>query len=139
MNVFFEYLYKYGLHDCKLDEIVCKNEKIAFIFNSGIYELNSSGKEINLTQSCEMLLEINESDANKIYNHIEINQILKRKIYNIDFDKLISIVKKSKMDIEINYYSFFCNTILIKGYINSSYHEIVISDIKNIEFKFNGD
>ena len=111
MHNFHEYLYKYGLHDCRLDDILFEIGNIVFCFHSGVYRLNSVGKEIERTAACRMVKEIN-------------------------CHEFIENVKKFKFDIDINYYSYFCNTVLLKGYINNGKYEIVISEVKKVGFTF---
>lgn len=136
MTGFDEYLYKYCLHDCLLNEILIQNDKMVFYFLSGIYETNPFGKEIKLTTRCRMVLEIEETDKERIFNHIEIIRILKKKVKDIDFKKFVVNLRQNKMDIDMNYYSRFCNTILIKGYINRDRYEMTISDVRKVEFLF---
>ncbi len=136
MHNFHEYLYKYGLHDCRLDDILFENGNIVFCFHSGVYRLNSVGKEIERTAACRMTVEFNEKCPLEICDHIEINQILHRKIKEINCHEFIENVKKFKFDIDINYYSYFCNTVLLKGYINNGKYEIVISEVKKVGFTF---
>lgn len=136
MEQFYEYLYEYGLHDCRIDDIICANTKIIFNFNSGVYKLNSFGKELQLTNNCSMIIEIDETDSEKICNHIDIIQIFKKKVYEIDCHDFINRVRLFKFCVDMNYYSYFCNTVLLKGYINNEQYEITVSEVKNIYFKF---
>ena len=136
MKRFDEYLYKYGLHDCTIDQLFCENEKIIFCFDSGIYELNVSGVETTLTKSCKMIIEIDKFISQNICQHIEINQISKKRFSEISCEKFAKIVNKFKFDIDMHYYSYFCNTILLKGSANNQDYEILISEVKQVLFRF---
>lgn len=135
MKNFYEYLYKYGLHDCKVDDIIFSDRKIIFCFSSGVYELSSVGKETKQTKNCRMVVELEDIKPEKMWEHIEINKIINRKVSEISCDEFVNDVKKIKFDIDMHYYSYFCNTILLKGYINNGQYEVKISEVKNIEFK----
>lgn len=136
MIEFNEYLYKYCLHDCFLNKILLQDSKIIFCFQSGVYEIDPLGKEMRLTTPCRMVLEIEKTDSEKIFNFFDISRICKKQIKDIDFDEFLKKLKQNRMDIDMNFYSRFCNTILIKGYINRERYEISISDIRKIEFDF---
>ena len=134
MKNFYDYVLKYGIHDCKVDEISVSNQQIEFKFGSGVYKLNEIGKEVELTNESTMIVEI--ANLSNLNDRIQINKIRKNSIKSIDFEKFIYLVKKSKLDIYMNFYSFFCNTILIQGYIEKNRYEITISEVKQIFFKF---
>lgn len=136
MSNFNEYLYQYNLHDCKIDDVIFDNNKIIFFFGAGVYELSPTGKEIQLTDSCRMTIQLEETNPQKIYDHIEITQIITRKIDEIDCVEFVDIVKKYKLDVDMNYYSRFCNTILLKGYINKARYELLISEVETVKFSF---
>lgn len=136
MNEFFDYLYKYGLHDCMLDEIVFTNKKITFHFNSGVYELNPVGKETVLTKSCKMIVEFENVEREDIFSCIDICQITYGKIKDVSFKDFIKQVEKFKFSIDMQYYSHFCNSILLKGYIKNKKYEIIVFNIKKIHFIF---
>ena len=136
MNNFFDYLYKYGLHDCILDEIVFTDKEIAFHFNSGVYELNAVGRETLLTKNCKMIVEFQNADREDIFSCIDIYQIAYGKIKDISFKDFMKQVEKFKFSIDMQYYSYFCNSILLKGYIKSKKYEITVCNIKKINFIF---
>lgn len=136
MSYFDEYLYKYGLHDCKIDNTYFECGKIILNFNSGLYKLDSSGNETDLTIGCKMVVEVEETDPDSICDHITINRIIQRKEKELDFEDFANTVDEFGFDIDIHFYSNFCNTILLKGYIGNGKYEMVISEVKRIDFLF---
>ena len=134
--IFDEYLYKYGLHDCIVDDITIDGQKICFHFNFGVYLLDKSGKETDKTASCIMSIEIADLDINEIWEHVVIYRIFKNKINEIQYKKFVEEVQNFKFNIDINYLSSFCNDILIEGYISKHKYQFRISEIYKIEFLF---
>ncbi|MBQ4585459.1 MAG: hypothetical protein IJA82_04560 [Clostridia bacterium] len=134
MNCFYEHMSKYGLHDCMINEIWLDNRQIKFNFPLGVYKLNDSGKETELTEACTMNIDVDNST--NLDNHIQVNKIRKNKIESIEFDQFVQLIKKSNFDIDINFYSPFCNTILLKGYIEKYMYELTISEITQMFFVF---
>ena len=136
MKIFDEYLYKYGFHDSIIDNIFLQENKVCFCFNSGIYLLDFFGKEFVKTEKCQMTIEVNHLNVEKIWEFIEISKIYKKNITEVEFDIFINKVKENKLNVEINYFSPFANEILLIGYIKSEKYEIRISEISNIYFSF---
>lgn len=139
MTTFHEYLNKYSLHDSVMDSIKIINNDIIFCFQSGIYELNSLGKQTNLTMSCNMIVSIESLNIDKLWEYIDIKRIYKGKVVDIDFLKFSILLNEHKWNLDMYFCSSFCNTILLKGYVSKYYYELSISNIKNIEFLFELD
>ena len=135
--MFEDYIFKYGLHDCKSNNIVIGKDYVKFYFDNGVYRLDDSGKEKCLTKRCLMSIELENLNDNSIDSFIEIREIYKRKIKEINFVKIFSLLKRNEFVITANYYSFFNNTILIRGYIEKKAYEISICNIRKIVFSFN--
>lgn len=137
MKKFNEFIYRYGLHDCKLNNIMITDGVVFLVFNQGIYSLNNLGKEINLTNSCTMRIKFSDFAHHlDIVNQIDITRISNKKVFDTEFDDFANKVNKWGFTIEKSYYSYFCNTIMIKGYINRDRYEIEISSIDEILFMF---
>ena len=136
-NIAFEYLYKYGLHDCKMDSICFDAGNIVFSFPFGIYELNAAGKEISLTEKCNVVIKIENFSPKKAWQYIESHKLTRGTIFEIDIDTFIDALFQANFDIDMHYYSGFCNTILLKGNILENEYEIKISDVTGISYQFN--
>ena len=137
MQGFNDFLYKYGLHDCRVDNVFVKENNICFFFESGIYKLDSNVKETQKTNSCKMIVRFEHLCSNRVWEHVQVYKERKKKVKEISFEQFIKYVIKENFDITINYYSYFCNTILLKGYTKNFKCNVVISEITDIEFMFN--
>ena len=131
-----DYLYKYGLHDCILDDLSFENGKFIFSFESGVYKLNSIGKETSLTNACKMVLDVGAVKMSTISEYIVLHRIDNNYIYEVEYDEFITKLVLHKMDVEQNYCSGFCNTVLLEGYVNDKKYKIIVSEIKEIDFIF---
>lgn len=131
-----EYLYKYGLHDCVINKTFVQNNLLVFCFEAGVYNLNEKGKEISKTAKCSMCLNIENLNLEKIWEHIEISKIYKNKICEIDYEEFADEVNKFKFEILENYLSCFGRSVLLEGYTSKCRYQIKISEIVEIEFKF---
>ena len=136
MNSFNDYIYRYGLHDCVVNDIFVEGEQLVFGFAQGVYVLDDYGKERNLTESCKMIVKVAGLNQNKMWEHVEINCLSKGTICEIEYDDFVQKVKEFNFDIDINYYSHFCNAILLKGYIKDDKYEMEISEVSTVEFVF---
>jgi len=136
MVKFNDYLYKYGLHDTIVNDISMDNNKLIFCFNDGVYQLDELGKETTLTSKCKMTISIDALYTTSICQHIEIIQIVKRRIKEITYEDLVKQVNKSKLDVHFHFYSYFANTILIEAYLETALVLIKITEVNNINFSF---
>ena len=134
MFEYFDYLYRYCLHDCKINKIIVEGGKLILIFENGIYELNSEAKQERLTNKCQMEIEFENNHSADMYSHIDINQIMHRKVRDVDFCVLQKMLENHYFDIDMNFYSQFCNTVLLVGYIKKARFEIKVSEISRINF-----
>ena len=132
-----EYLYKYGLHDCIINNISCEKNQVTFAFNSGVYNLDLSGKEISLTSACKLIIEIDSQDLNNVCNYVITRKIMKNKCLEVALNDLINMINDFYFEVEINYYSHFNDTLLIKGSIKNEFYEITISNVNKIQFMIN--
>lgn len=136
MKNFEEFLYKYGLHDCKIDNISLFDEGAIFFLNSGIYNLDSNGKETNKTSNCKMSIFIKNFNPLQIWEHIEIYKIMGERIVEVDYSDFADDIKQNKLDIDMQYYSNFCNTVLLNGFIGKNKYCIKISEVYYVNFEF---
>lgn len=136
MTDFYEYLNKYSLHDSVVNSVEIVNNNIIFCFDSGIYKLNSFGKQTSLTTSCKMIIGIENLNIEKSWEYIDIKRIYKGKVVDIEFSKFSNLIHEHKWDLDIHFYSSFCNTILLKGYVSKYNFELSMSNVRKIEFLF---
>lgn len=134
-----DFIYKYGLHDCRISRVVIGTNKLIFVFDSGVYELNHVGRECCLSHFSEMTLEFEDLVCNAFDDYIDIYTVYRDRVKEISLIEFIKMVEKFKFDVCINFYSNFCNTVLLKGFIGKKKCEISLSQIKSIMFgKGNG-
>ena len=134
MNGFYEYLYKYGLHDCTMNCVEIKNNMLVCHFEQGVYYLNDFGKEMSNTSKCAMIINLDEKS--KFEEQINVLKVYRNKRSDVKFEKFVEETAKSGFEIMVNYYSYFCNTIMLKGFIRNHEYEISISTVKKISFCF---
>lgn len=127
---------KYGLHDSACNSIFLENERVCFIFNFGIYELFSNGKEKNLTDPCKMIVSLDIETSQRVHQFISVNQILRGEFNEIDCEDFFQIVANSRFEIENYFFSPFNNTMLLIGYSSCAQYEFLISNIKTISLSF---
>jgi len=132
----FSCFQKYGLHDCTVDTLWIEKNKLVLQFNTGVYELDSTGTEKHKTSPCKMFISLHNLNENKIWEHVQITRTRKSKIREIPYNKFVETVAKQKMDISINFFSPFNNTVLLKGYMQDGKYDIVISETISIELVF---
>ena len=126
---------KYGLHDCSVKSLVVQNDSIELLFK-GLYELDEQGKEKDLTDECRMTISLNLSDSQNIEDYIEINQIHRGRIKELSLKNFMKIIHNFCFDIEMDFYSQFNNSMLLKGFINKYQIGFFMSNIKNITVEF---
>lgn len=125
----------YGLHDTKINEFLIEKSGIIFYFGNGIYTLFNN-KEISLTKPCFMQLEVFDFALDNCYEHVEILQYRKNKYFEVSIDKFVRDVKFLGFDIDIDYYSPFSCSMLIRGFVGKMKTDIIITDIKEISISF---
>lgn len=134
MNNISSELFKYGFHDTFISSIEIRDGEVLIQFPSGLYYLDESGRETELTGKCTMI--IKTTDDADIYNQIEILCLLRRKKYKeIDSKNIESIIAKTGVWIINLYYSSFTNSIMfICG--NSHIYFIDIGACTEVKFLF---
>ena len=137
MRVFDDYIFKYGLHDCKFRKFVIEEKYIKFYFDKGVYCLDNFGREQHLTEGCVMKVELEKiNDEFGAERFIQILQIFKRRLKEINSHKFLKLMDNNEFVIVTNFYTFFNNTILIKGFLQNKEYEITVCNVKNITFSF---
>ena len=121
---------RYGLHDTQITKISATNDLIDLEFRNGIYNLDSTNKETDLTKCCHILIQI--SDPN-IDNCVEIIKIKKSKLHYISLAELQEMMTHSVFEVELDLYSNFNNAIMLIGYIAN--HKIVFTIHESIDFR----
>lgn len=131
-----ELKYQYGLHDTIINRITRTNVGIILEFNDGVYLLDDTGKETVLSKKCNLELKINFFDRQKMYEHIEIKRICKKKIEEIEYDEFEALLSKNTFTVYLDYYRPFGDSVLIKGSIGKYGIEFVVTEIAELSYSF---
>ena len=134
VHIFDDCLYRFGLHDCVVNNVTSNNGIISLIFESGIYYLDDSGKEVKLTGTCKMLLTLDTQYSQNIESHITITRKRRRKILDIPLKSFEDNVNRSNYEILAYYCSSFNNAMLFRGYVGKWQYDLEISEISKIQF-----
>ena len=100
------------------------------IQKNGIYNLDSTNKETDLTKCCHVLIQISNPN---IETCVEIIKVKKRKLHYISLAELQEMMTHSVFEVELDLYSNFNNAIMLIGYIAS--HKIVFTIYESIDFR----
>ena len=131
-----EYEYKYGLHDSRINKVDFKNDTLTLSFDEGAYNLDSNGRETEKTTSCKLVITLRDKNIEDISQYVTVSKTRKGRVKEISFDDLLSLLKKNYFEIDNDYYSYFNNAILLRGYIAKYSVAIEITDIQKMEFVF---
>ena len=127
---------KYALHDTEINSIDCNSAGIEFRFVKGVYLLNEQGKEGELSYPCRMIITINDFNSYRMYEHITVMKSRKSKISEIAFEDFLKLLEKDSFNVDIDYYSFFGASILLKGYCGKFKIEFTITEVDKVEYIF---
>ena len=131
-----ELKYQYGLHDTVINKITRTNVGIILEFDDGVYLLDDTGKETVLSKKCNLELKINFFDRQKMYEHIEIKRICKKKIEEIEYDEFEALLSKNTFTVYLDYYCPFGDSVLIKGSIGKYGIEFLVTEIAELSYSF---
>ena len=122
MNNIFEKLLQYGFHDTYITAIEIGTFEIKLEFKEGIYLLDESGRERNLSKSLMIIKKINSSFVDTPKDVLEIREYVNKMKY----------LEYFKFEILMLYYSNFNNSILIEGGICNKQIMFSIEDIEEV-------
>ena len=131
-----EVKYQYGLHDTVINRITRTDDGIILEFDNGVYLLDDTGKETVLSKKCYLELKINCFNRQNMYEHICINLIKKRKLKEIEYSEFECMLTKSNVDVYLDYYCPFADSLLIKGKMKQGEIEFVVTEIAELSYSF---
>ena len=106
-------LFKYGYHDTTISKTIIENNKVKFIFNKGIYNLDDSGKETSLTGPCTLTI-LFDSNVENAFDAIIVTIVKKKNsTFMADVEKLYQKNAFNNLEVSDVYFSKFNNTILL--------------------------
>lgn len=106
-------LFKYGYHDTTISKTIIENNKVKFIFNEGIYNLNDSGNETSLTGPCTLTI-LFDGNVENAFDAIIVTIVKKKNsTFMADVEKLYQKDTFNNLEVSDVYFSKFNNTILL--------------------------
>lgn len=131
MNNIFEKLLQYGFHDTYITAIEIGTFEIRLEFKEGIYLLDESVRERNLSKPLQIILKINSTFIDTPKDVFEIREYVKKLKY-LEYSIFENYFEKDKFGILMLYYSNFNNSILIEGGICNKQIMFSIEDIEEV-------
>ena len=126
---------RFILHDTTINKIIVKTGVLVLCFENGAYLLDDHNKFYNKADPCEIEIYIDNLDIRKLYQHINVRMIRKGKIKEIEFDSFLTLLSKNKLNVDIDYYSYFARSLLIKGFVRKFEILLEITEIKDIRLQ----
>ena len=127
---------KYCLHECIIDKIEIRDSNLILCSNKGVYEFDDNAKAYKFVEKCNVYIKIDNLIEEESYEHISICIFKKNIRKNISFDKFYKMVRDNNFKIYMDFYSNFAQGLLLKGYCNKHETELLITEIKDIQFVF---
>lgn len=134
MNYLVEQLFKYGLHDTEVTEILISDNKIKFVFFNGVYYLDRVGREVSLTPKCIFCITVNMLYGSTSTDYVDIQVINSKKLCFLELDDLMRCLKSDPLIIQNIYYSRFNDSVLIDCSIGKK--QIIIRIENCVDFNF---
>lgn len=131
-----EVKYQYGLHDTEINRITVTEYGIVLEFDKGVYLLDDTGKETELSKKCFLELKINFFDREKMYEHVLVRLTRKNKTKEIEYADFAAMLTKSSFNVYLDYYCPFADSILIKGSTDQGGIEFTVTEIAELSFTF---
>ena len=134
MNNLADKLFEFGFHDTEISDIDCIESSVYLTFHNGLYILDNTGKEIELSDSITMRIDIDKRYMfGSIYNLIEITEFNNQE-RDVDFLSFKKRMNDSSFEIRMAYYSRFNNTILFDGSIKNKHIMFTIENCLDISY-----
>ncbi len=133
MNKLFEQIFRYGFHDTQMTSIDLDGWKIKLQFRNGVYLLDESGKEIELSKPIQMILKFNHK-FNSVESFAEIREY-GRNIRYLDLLDFKNILCKESFQITMVYYSNFSKSLLFDGGFHKKSLLLIFDEIEEIFYE----
>ncbi len=121
----------YCFHDCEFNDIKAYDNVVELSFPDGVYKLKGKKEDV-LSGTCKVLVYLVD---NEILSHVIVNEVLKGKIREVEFDDFKKSISDYGVLIDNTYWSDFSESLLIKGYSNGRRIEIELSEVTDIKVK----
>lgn len=135
MTNIFKELSSFGYHDTTITQVKISGKTVKIYFKDGIYNLDSNGKESNLSDSVFAVINIDCSICQKASDAIEITAIKNKRVVSFDIDKERDCRLLKNLEVVDLYYSQFDSTIIIECGNEYFYFYIKISSCLSFGIK----
>ncbi len=129
-----EKVFQFGYHDTSFVSVEDNNLSLSIQFDRGLYILNESGKELQLSKPLKMIIKISDF-YDQINSNIEVTNLSKKESL-IEFEDFKSKIRKNRFLIHNVYYSRFNNSILFDGDIDNQHIIFTVEGCEEIDFLF---
>ena len=127
---------KYCLHDCVINKIEIKDSTLILCLSKGVYEFNANIGIYNISENCNIHMNIDDLNEKEVCEHVSINLFKKNIKKDISFNKFCELVNRYNFRIYLDFYSNFAKGILLKGYCNKHEIEFFVTEVNDIQFVF---
>ena len=135
MNNLFYKIFSFGFHDTEISAIDCKKSSVYLYFYKGVYLLDNTGKEIELSNPIIMTIDIDPRYiCNSIHDLIEITEFTNQE-RDVDFLSFKKSINDSPFEIHMAYYSRFNNTILFDGSVKDKHIVLIIENCLDVSYQ----
>ena len=127
---------QYQLHDCEIDSIVLKDNRIIFSFPNGFYATDENGQELKpLRKKLAFVIDKGVISSEDPDSFIFVRQTKRRGWKEISFKQFTSLFKKGNMVIHDEYDSKLTNWKMIQLNARTKWTniELFITDIIDVE------
>lgn len=131
-----EVKYQYGLHDTVINRITRTNDGIVLEFDDGVYLLDDTGRETILSKKCYLEIKINFFNKQKMFEHIGIDRIYKKKIEEIEYDEFEALLSRNGFLVFLDYYCPFGDSILIRGSVGKYGIDFSVTEVAELSYYF---
>ena len=138
MNKIYDALFKYGLHDTSISNLIIDNFSVSFQFNEGVYILDATNKETIKTDKIYLKIYVENFAEENIFQHLSCRFFKRGKILELGIDEFINKIKPLHNFIINVYYSEFNNELLIMGSLDGYDYEFIIENVERIEYNTAG-
>ncbi len=139
MNNVFEPLFQYGFHDTEFSSIEIDGTEIKLYFNEGIYLLDETSNETQLSKSAIVVLKVAlQPFIEQVEKQIEV-KTCDEKVEEVEYSQLKKDLKKQPFEVFSVYFSPFNNTVLITGSIGNKSVDLSIEGVQNIQVLFKAE
>ena len=122
------------LHDCCFDSIEITSFGLILNFENGIY-IADNNDDYKLSKECKLELYIDDLKGNEDC-HISIIKFKKTRRIDVSFNEFLNLLRKGKFRVYLDFYSNFAKAIYIKGNIDNTEIEMIVTEIEDLLIKF---